>query len=389
MASISSMTPACAGASLLANPPQPGRAVAVTLLRSDPEASLNGHDLASKSAVAAGLAELLECDYIGVCDVHEVDPRTRYCVPSHTLNASQAAALGIEGENDLFGGVVPHPFVATKLITHPLVGGADVAPVGWAHQHAALVAPAVLPGYSVFSHADALTAAQLLLPRGPVRLKDPAAAGGLGQWVVQDMKELRERLQAFRPEALAQGLVLELNLSQVRTLSVGQVRAGGLLISYHGTQCLTRNYLGDEVYGGSSLDVYRGDFERLLGTSMPAAVRHAIEQARAYHRAAQQCYEGFFASRCNYDVVQGLDDAGQFHSGVLEQSWRIGGASGAEVAALQMLQADPALGRVAASTTEVYGPVETPANAWVLFDGTDAEVGRLTKYAQVVAGRAD
>ena len=43
-------------------------------------------------------------------------------------------------------------------------------------------------------------------------------------------------------------------------------------------------------------------------------------------------FPGLFASRCNYDVVTGADGVGKHHSGVLEQSWRAGGASGAEIA---------------------------------------------------------
>ena len=42
----------------------------------------------------------------------------------------------------------------------------------------------------------------------------------------------------------------------------------------------------------------------------------------------------FFASRRNYDVVAGLDARGQRRCGVLEQSWRVGGASPAELVAL-------------------------------------------------------
>ena len=53
--------------------------------------------------------------------------------------------------------------------------------------------------------------------------------------------------------------------------------------------------------------------------------------------------ERFFASRRNYDIARGIDAQGQWRCRVLEQSWRIGGASGPEVAALQAFRADPAL----------------------------------------------
>ena len=49
------------------------------------------------------------------------------------------------------------------------------------------------------------------------------------------------------------------------------------------------------------------------------------------------------------------DAVGRRRSGVLEQSWRAGGASGAEIAALEAFRADPSLPSVRAITREVYG----------------------------------
>jgi hypothetical protein len=67
---------------------------------------------------------------------------------------------------------------------------------------------------------------------------------------------------------------------------------------------------------------------------------------------------------------------------VLEQSWRIGGASGAEVAALEAFRADPGLRAVRASTVEIYGEAEPPPNATVYFQGVDERDGPMTKYAR-------
>jgi hypothetical protein len=93
-----------------------------------------------------------------------------------------------------------------------------------------------------------------------------------------------------------------------------------------------------------------------------------------------------FASRCNYDVAEGRDAAGRTVAGVLEQSWRIGGASGAEVAALEALQADPSLEAVRASTVERYGAgVHVPADATLYFCGVDEHAGMITKYACIDA----
>ena len=100
-----------------------------------------------------------------------------------------------------------------------------------------------------------------------------------------------------------------------------------------------------------------------------------------YDDAAFACFEGLFASRRNYDVAEGVDAAGEHRCGVLEQSWRIGGASGAEVAALMAFRDDPSLAVVRASSVEVYGSdVSPPADATVYFQGLDAHAGPLTKY---------
>jgi hypothetical protein len=88
-----------------------------------------------------------------------------------------------------------------------------------------------------------------------------------------------------------------------------------------------------------------------------------------------------FASRRNYDIVQGYDPKGLWRSGVLEQSWRIGGASGPEVAALSALRADPTLRAIHAWCVEAYGSdVTAPPHAVVHFCGVDDHVGPLTKY---------
>jgi len=69
---------------------------------------------------------------------------------------------------------------------------------------------------------------------------------------------------------------------------------------------------------------------------------------------------------------------------VLEQSWRIGGASGAEVAALEALQADPDLEVVRACTVERYGAgVPVPDDATLYFCGIDEQLGMITKYARL------
>jgi Protein of unknown function (DUF3182) len=342
-----------------------------------------GHDAAGKSELAKRLAALLGYPFEAAADPADGPV---YAVPSDTLTSAEALRLGVRGPDDVFGGVVPHAFVATKAITHPLVTPRAVAPLGWSAAFAREVSKVVLPGYTAFTAADAMEAGERLLRQhGCVRLKETNGVGGMGQCVVPDGAELSRRINAIDPQVLAtEGLVLEHNLAKLVTYSVGQVRLGRHLASYHGTQHLTRDMHGHEVYGGSSLVVVRGGFDELLAMTTHEPVRQAVRRAMAYHRAARRCFRGFFASRANYDVVAGIDAAGQPQAGVLEQSWRIGGASGAEVAALQAFQADGTVQAVKASTHEVHGEAAaTPPDALVYFDGVDARIGRLRKYAVV------
>ena len=111
--------------------------------------------------------------------------------------------------HDLYGGVVPHPFVATKAITHPLVGADAVAPAGWSNQFAHLVRNNVAHGFTVFAISDA---GACLLEDGPVRIKPVKAKGGRGQIVVHDYSELAAALDAINwTEVSRDGLVLEEN----------------------------------------------------------------------------------------------------------------------------------------------------------------------------------
>ncbi|MCQ4268749.1 DUF3182 family protein [Pseudomonas stutzeri] len=344
------------------------------------------HERRVHAALAEQLAGLLGLSYGGEYDPtrgHETQP---YLVPSGTvIGQREAQELGLAAEDDLFGGVVPHAFVETKAITHPLVRPEAAAPLGWSREFGARVRDSVLSGYSVFSLEDAHDAGRRLLHEGALRIKPVRATGGRGQQRVDDLEALEQALAALDERELTEfGLVLEGHLEQVTTFSVGQVRVGGQLASYYGTQRLTADNGGEEVYGGSDLVVVRGDFDALLALDLTEAIRLAVRQAQVYDAAAAACYRDFFASRRNYDIAQGVDGRGQPRSGVLEQSWRIGGASSAEVAALQRFCEDDAVAVVRASSVELYGERQAPPEgATVLFRGNDAEVGFITKCVKV------
>jgi hypothetical protein len=306
-----------------------------------------------------------------------------YFVPSDTIIGRQVArALGIRNEQSLFGGVVPYRFLGTKIITHGLVEADSYAPEDWRRDLIERLDPVVLLGFSVFTKADAIQAAIRLLEHGPLRIKPVRETGGLGQVVIPNVTALQQRLDGMDAQELfTDGLVLEEDLTAVTTYSVGQVRVDGLIATYYGTQHVTPDNSGVAVYGGSDLFFVRGDFDALLAFNPPAQARLAVAQARAYDAAVMEVFPEIIASRRNYDVAQGCDGRDRQRSGVLEQSWRIGGASGAEIAALEAFRAAPGLRAIRAATVETYGGGNTPPpDATVYFHGTDEEVGPVTKY---------
>lgn len=331
------------------------------------------------------IAQLLGMRFGGEYDGLPCTER-QYLIPTDTIIGTRCAdQLGLSQESDLFGGIAPYGFLPTKAITHSLYNIHAMAPDGWSHEFGEHIRDCVLRGYTAFSLPDATEAGRLLLNGGPVRIKPVTATAGRGQLVVSDFGALQEALgrQDFR--ALSQyGLVLEAHLDFVETFSVGQVRLGGNLASYIGTQRLTPDNQGDMVYGGSELIVSRGGFDQLLKLEFDENQLNVIDKAQQYDQAVDHYYPSLIASRRNYDVARGRDANGSWCTGVLEQSWRIGGASAAEIAALEAFHNHDDVNVVVATTTEVFGAdVIGPEDAIPLFQGVDSEIGPVSKFLNI------
>ncbi|AOZ06021.1 DUF3182 family protein [Cupriavidus malaysiensis] len=339
------------------------------------------------------LAEAMGYEFGGVWS-EAARGRDVYLLPLQTVVGMESASrLGIRSSADLFGGVVPFPFVATKAITHGLVSADAAAPPGWVPALARRLRNVVLPGYTAFSRRDARIAAGRLLRNGSVRVKEAGSDGGRGQGVVRSLAELEALLDAQEADGssrlAAEGLVLERNLERVQTFSVGQFSVGEITASYCGVQSWTRDNRGERAYGGSTLTVVRGGFERLLALGARRAPPDVVRAAVAYHSAALDCFPGSWVSRSNYDVALGeAPECGRL-LGVLEQSWRAGGASGAEILALDAFRRSPARQVATVATRERYGAVALPAHARLLFEGEDREQGVMAKYAILLADAVD
>jgi hypothetical protein len=341
------------------------------------------HERMVQRQLGEKLADLLGCPFLGPCQPGTQIRGRYYYLPEDTL-VGDVGSLGIDGPDDLFGGQVEHAFLATKAISHPALDVPRHLPVGWSERFALQVESVTLRGFSVFDLEDATEAGKRLLRDGPIRLKPVAGTGGRGQQVVRSHPELESALAALDEQCVRQqGLVLEEDLQQPDTYSVGQIRVAGVTLSYHGTQQLTDDGHGNQVYGGSRLTLVRGDYLALMTLDLPRAVRLAVQQARIFELAALEVYPSIQASRRNYDVAQGLNARGQSRSGVLEQSWRVGGASAAEIFALEAFIKDPQLQTLQASTHEFYQDVPPPPGSICLYQGQHSEDGPLAKYVKV------
>lgn len=342
-----------------------------------------GHERATHDWVARRVARLLRVPYAGLAGDAVNTAGGSYFVPDDTLDAATAARLGITTQRDLLGGVVPHAFLATKVVAHALVDSPAASIAGWNAALARVLAAHALPGYTAFSAADARRAHALLVREGQVRLKLPTGIGGRGQWLL-DGDAMLDVLLAQLPEGyLARhGVVLEMHLVRLATFSVGEVDFAGQSIAYHGTQSTTRARDGHEVYGGSDLEVVRGPLETLLEAPLPPLQHQAVAAAHAFDRALRQAWPQLHLSRRNYDVACGEDAQGRPRCGVLEQSWRIGGATPAELAAMAAFVEDPALARVRAATHELHGR-PAPSGVEVYYDADDPQLGPLVKYVTV------
>jgi hypothetical protein len=356
---------------------------AVVLLDDSDPAS---HKRVTLANIGRRLARLKQCAFVDTVRSHEWALSDCYFLPAETLSRDQSPGDWIDWTiGDLFGGVVMHRFMSTKLITHPLLRPDAPSPCGWCHDFPAEVRDIVLPGFSVFASADLMDAAAQLLSMGPVRVKAGYADGGSGQCVLPSAKDVEEFCETVSPATLHEGYVIEQNLANTRTHSIGQVRVDDIELSYIGEQRTVVRNSNDEVYAGTTLYAVRGGWNQLSSRLTDPAFKQILLIARHYDECAQRTLK-LVASRKNYDVVTGTDVLGRCKTAVLEQSWRAGGATNAEILALEAFKNEPALIAVRAASYEIFGQADIDdKSVFICFHGEDPVEGPMTKYARLEA----
>lgn len=91
--------------------------------------TLSTHETVVHQVLAQKLATLLGAEFVGLHDSVIHQGRALYFVPSDTL--IERDHPGIRSADDLFGGVIAEPFMATKALSHPLPESATHKPPGW------------------------------------------------------------------------------------------------------------------------------------------------------------------------------------------------------------------------------------------------------------------
>ncbi|KAB2697557.1 DUF3182 family protein [Ochrobactrum sp. Kaboul] len=337
------------------------------------------HNVASVEALAARLAKLSGSS-LSPSSQNFDDVDGTFFIPTVSLIRKSHPELDA---NQFWGGCVDQEYMTTKLATHPAWNEEDELPAGWKPQFAKDLGSAALAGFSVFSHDHAARAGAFLLDKSKIRLKDPYASGGKNQCVFENNHELDVFLQSLSQSEITKGMVIEEDVENSSTYSVGQVSLAGLTASYLGRQYIAHDPMGESVYAGSRLYVVRGGWdELLLRLRMPVAHR-IIEGARRYDMAAGEHF-GLVASRKNYDVLVGPITEDGFCCGVLEQSWRVGGASPAEILAVEAMIGDQSILALQVLARETYGAAPRfEINDFIVYVGQDDTGQPLHKYARI------
>lgn len=276
-----------------------------------------------------------------------------YFMPYSAVHEPLARACGISGDGDLYGGIVREPAHADKAMLHELASATAMHPRWYSWAFARALHGAVLPGFTVFSPDDAACAFELMRRRGIVpRFKDPSATGGLGQSLVRSQADLAEALQAHGDRLVKTGAILEADLSDAATITVGWVRIGGKEFSWCG-----RPYDvvvdGQTRFGGNEIRVVRGGLGRVEQYIQDERDLIAIRQACTVSGAYRLL--GTVAARATLDAVQGVDTPGKLRSGITDPSLRPSASSAAEVRALEAFIEHPDAESVVTQLVYDYG----------------------------------
>ena len=269
----------------------------------------------------------------------------------------------IESEKDFFGGIVPRAYQSTKAIMHPLVSREAACPLGWSHEFSQELVhlELVLPGFTVFNIEDIRTAFNHLYDKGvyQIRLKDPLGYLGMNQFVVTSFQELEQFIsdKIVDNEKLQQyGLVVEENLcpEDLKIYSVSFVT-----VAFHQVQCIGVQRFSQGLYAGTDFVIMQTgkyilpELLARVGIFNKEDAQVIIDKALLFRALLNKHIPEIKTARFNLDIVSGIASIYSNSTcelvkrfALLEQSFRVGGASAAEIWGLEYLLCHPSVDAV-------------------------------------------
>lgn len=321
--------------------------------------------------VGRDIADHLGLPYVG--DSQSVQRAADYYpVLARTITREQARILGAENTDDFYGLAVEDLNVVGKSILHPSVSRRH--PAFHREQFAMHVLGQTLPGITGFSkeeilmgydtgYADALDEALDYGEYG-LRMKLPNESDGVGQFTVYSKADVASILEGIDDRDIReQGLVLEADVRNPETISVGFAKIGQEQLSFIARQKDARVWVdhnGRKVeqnrYGGAHVVVANGPLQLLLqATEVSSHDRAAVEKALVFQEAYQRTYDPL-ASRLSFDVIFGEGKTGKSLSGISDITGRLGGTCPALMRAAEEFQRDPSVQMVATEVSLNYTP---------------------------------
>ncbi len=310
----------------------------------------NGH-------IGVDISSILGIPFRGLSTEQIVGPN-HYVVTSKTMTKQDALnRFGINSTSDFYGLAVNDINEVGKAILHPAPG--EITPQFYNPRFADRARHLVLPGFACFSTSDAQSAFAHYEGNGfGLRFKVANESDGNGQFKVDDASHLQHLLEEQR-QALTEGIVLEANLHDPTTISVGYAQLGDQRYSFIAHQKNTPpNAEGQSKYLGAKVTAVRGSMEIFLSDQdMTLNDRLAVLKAVEFNRLYQQTFHPI-ASRLSYDVVLGLDDHGDILSGITDITGRVGGTCPALMLACMEFNQNPEITKINSEVTLNYDPTK-------------------------------
>lgn len=281
-----------------------------------------------------------------------------YYVPPVTQARDNANKSYIEHVDDFYGLLVENIGHVHKAILHTTTS--QSVPSFYSHHFACSVSELVVPGLTVFTKEEALFAHKIMQNRAgkEVRLKYPDKSDGRDQFSIVNREHLAGILGSVdEREVVEKGLVLETNVRDVETVSVGYCVLGDQTYSFIALQ---KNDIapedGRDRYVGALVRVVKGNVSSLRSVAKNSKEEKAIEACVKFD--AQYSYFEPVASRISYDYLHGYDDKGNLMSGVTDITGRLGGTCPALVMSVMEYKENPRLKVVQSEVSLNYDPGE-------------------------------